>query len=45
MGLNKYMYALSFLIQRTLWVLVTTLLIAIMVYAFNSEFISFGQFI
>ena len=35
MGLNKYMYALSILLQRAIWVTVTCLMIAVMTYVFN----------
>ena len=40
MGLNKYMYALSFLIQRALWTTVTCLILALMTYYINSDFIT-----
>ena len=42
MGLNKYMYALSILLQRSIWVAVTCFIIAIMTYALNPDFITFG---
>ena len=42
MGLNKYMYALSFLVQRGIWTTMTCLIMAIMTYALNSDQIGFG---
>lgn len=42
MGLNKYMYALSFMVQRGIWVTLTCLIITIMTYALNSSNIGFG---
>ena len=44
MGLNKYMYALSFLIQRTIWVTLTSFIIAFMVFIINRGVITFGMF-
>ena len=43
MGLNKWMYALSFLVQRGIWVTVTCLILTLMTYFVNTEYISFGQ--
>lgn len=43
MGLNKYMYALSFMIQRGIWVTLTCFIITLMTYIYNSDFIGFGQ--
>ena len=43
MGLNKYMYALSFLIQRGIWTTVTSLMLTMMTYLLNSDNIGFGQ--
>ena len=40
MGLNKYMYALSFLIQRAIWVTVTCLFMVIMTYVMNKDEVS-----
>jgi hypothetical protein len=37
MGLNKYMYPLSILMQRGIWILFTTLVLTIMIYVFNTE--------
>ena len=45
MGLNRYMYALSFLLTRTMWVSLTTLIMSVMVFIINSDFITFGMFI
>ena len=45
MGLNKYMYALSFLIQRTIWVTLTSLIMASMTYLLNRTFLTIGMFI
>lgn len=42
MGLNKYMYALSFLVQRGIWVTVTCLIISMMTYFLNMDSIGFG---
>lgn len=42
MGLNKYMYALSYLIQRGIWTLMTSCFIAFMTYFMNSDVLSFG---
>ena len=42
MGLNKYMYALSFLVQRGIWTTMTCLIMAIMTYVMNSDTIGFG---
>lgn len=43
MGLNKYMYALSFLVQRAMWTTVTCFIIALMTYIVNSDLIDFQQ--
>lgn len=43
MGLNKYMYALSFLIQRGIWTTVTSVMLTLMTYLLNSDNIGFGQ--
>ena len=43
MGLNKYMYALSFMIQRGIWVTLTCFIITLMTYILNSAQIGFGQ--
>ena len=43
MGLNKYMYALSFVIQRGIWVTLTCFIITLMTYIYNSDFIGLGQ--
>ena len=43
MGLNKWMYALSFLVQRGIWVSVTVLILTMMTYFVNTEYINFGQ--
>ena len=43
MGLNKYMYALSFLLQRAIWVTFTCLIMSIMILVMNSGSLSFGQ--
>ena len=45
MGLNKYMYPLSIMIQRGLWTLFTAILLSMMTYVFNTDHLSFGQFI
>lgn len=37
MGLNKYMYALSYLVQRAIWTTITCLIITIMTYVLNSD--------
>lgn len=42
MGLNKYMYALSFLIQRGIWCTITSLIMAVMIYFMNMSSIGFG---
>jgi len=44
MGLNKYMYALSFLIQRTIWVTLTSLIMVSMTYLVNRSFFTFSMF-
>ncbi len=43
MGLNKYMYALSFLIQRAIWTTLSCLIISMMTYFLNSDQISLSQ--
>ena len=43
MGLNKYMYALSYLVQRAIWTTLTCFIIVLMTYLLNSDLISFGQ--
>ena len=45
MGLNKYMYALSYLVQRAIWVTMTVLIICVMTYLMNKSKLSFGQFL
>lgn len=42
MGLNKYMYALSFLLSRAMWTTVTALIMAFMIYFLNMDSLSFG---
>ena len=37
MGLNKYMYALSFLLSRAMWTTVTALIMAFMIYFLNMD--------
>jgi len=43
MGLNKYMYALAYLLQRMMWATLTTLLMTMMTFTLNADSISFGQ--
>ena len=43
MGLNKYMYTLSYLVQRAIWTTLTVLIITLMTYILNSDLISIGQ--
>ena len=43
MGLNKYMYALSFLMQRAIWVTFTCLIMSVMIFIMNGDYLSFGQ--
>ena len=45
MGLNKYMYALSFLLQRAIWVTFTCLIMSIMIFLMNGDYLDFGQVI
>lgn len=45
MGLNKYMYSLSIILQRSMWTTVTVLIMSIMTYVLNMDNISFGQFV
>ena len=41
MGLNKWMYALSFLVQRGIWVTVTCFILTMMSYFINLDYIKF----
>ena len=45
MGLNKYMYPLSIMLQRGIWTFFTSILLSFMTYIFNTDNLSFGQFL
>ena len=45
MGLNKWMYPLSFMVQRGLWLAFTCLCFTTMIYIFNTDVFGFGDFL
>lgn len=45
MGLNKYMYPLAIMLQRGIWTLFMSIIFCVLIYAFNADNLSFGQFI
>lgn len=42
MGLQPWIYSLSFLVQRTLWMILTTFFVCFFIWLLNSETYSFG---
>ena len=45
MGLNKWMYPLSFMLQRGIWLAFTCLCFTLMIYVFNADDLAFGDLI
>lgn len=45
MGLNKWMYPLSFMLQRGIWLAFTCLCFTLMIYVFNTDYLGFGDLI